>query len=479
MAQLPVEMWEEVFSYLPKIKDLKSISLVCKKFSDIVGTIPSLAGRFQLKLYGDQMTRDSMCTIMNSQRKYQKIQFKYFKNSIKMLRISEKFENSLNFLEISDSTLTESTIQENLAACKKIDTLKMSWNSIVKSRKRKRPGEDPEVGPLGVLNQFDESIVEFKSLNAITKLDLEMKSEHSKDLMEVLKNQHHLKELIIYYVGDTTESLFEAQLLEHFKFKLSKFSITCKLESIENIVGFVNSQHESLKHLTIKNSIFSNKRHPYLTDMKQLEYLSYSLDDNERKYLAFPDSLKTLVLDISKFTGGKLLRHKMPNLKSVTLALPNKDDAENSKDSILETINSVSSQCPENSKLTVIVTKHIRFSLQFASPKELSISTRINCQCYNDIIKFSDQFVIGARLKVEDDVMIDILTECEPLKHLEIHNGVGLSGNFGMFLPYIGQNLKVVKIFNYPQFELDSMKQFHKDRPDFRLYTSPHKKVKN
>jgi hypothetical protein len=79
-------------------------------------------------------------------------------------------------------------------------------------------------------------------------------------------------------------------------------------------------------------------------------------------------------------------------------------------------------------------------------------------------------------VEVSDDMLIVFLREFIEMDHLEIHNGVKLSGNFGDFLPHIGKNLKVVKIHNYPQFELDSMKEFHKERPDVTLFTSASKK---
>jgi hypothetical protein len=461
MAQLPVEMWEEVFSYLPKIKDLKSISLVCKKFSHIVGTIPSLAGRFQLKLYGDEMTRDSMCTIMNSQRKYQKIQFKYFKNSIKMLRISEKFEDSLNCLDMSHCTLTESTIQENLAVCKKIDTLKMSWNSIVKSRKRKRPGEVPAVGPLGLLSQFPASTIEFKSLNAITKLDIEIWDENAKDLMEVLKNQHHLEELIIDYVGDTTESFFEAQHLEHFKFKLTKFRIKCNLESgVQKFVDFANSQHETLTHLAIKNDQESSDPLK-LNSMEKLEYLSFCLHNDQEELMKLPDSLKTLSLSLQAFKTGIVFPHKMPNLETVKLKLENFDDYSRTMLSIIK-------NCP-----TLDIISSIKC---FRADETLESWMLIEHHILRDPIRMVLKVFLDRVVEVSDDMLIVFLREFIEMDHLEIHNGGKLSGNFGDFLPHIGKNLKVVKISNYPQFELDSMKEFHKERPDVTLFTSASKK---
>jgi hypothetical protein len=461
MAQLPVEMWEEVFSFVPDVVDLKSISLVCKKFSDIVGSIPSLAGRFQLKLDGNQMTRDSMSTIVNSQRKYQKIQFEHFENSIKMLRISEKFEDSLNCLDMSHCTLAESTIQEKLAACKKIDTLKMSWNSIVKSRKRKRPGEDPEVGPLGLLSQFPSSTVEFKSLNAITKLDIEMTKTQSNDLMQVLKHQHHLKELIILFNGPANGNLFEARHLEQFKFKLTKFRFTCSLRSgFKNVLDFAISQHESLTHLAIKNNYESN--HPTnLEAMEKLEYLSYYLHNNQQRFVKFPDSLKTLKITLKNLNGGIVLSRKMSNLENVELNL--------GKDTYNYTrlMMSIIKNCPKICKIS----SSKSFLARDSESGQCLIFTEhhfVKGQLRDKVFKF----VLDRLVEVTDDMLTTLLKIVFGNAHLEIHNGIGLSGNFGIFLPHIGQNLKSLKIYNYPQLELDSLKQFHQERPDFRLYTS-------
>jgi hypothetical protein len=61
------------------------------------------------------------------------------------------------------------------------------------------------------------------------------------------------------------------------------------------------------------------------------------------------------------------------------------------------------------------------------------------------------------------------------MEQLTILNGGKLSGDFEIFRQHINRNYKVIKIFNYPQFQLESMERLHQERPDFRLFTSSSK----
>jgi hypothetical protein len=460
MAQLPIEMWEEVFSYLPETNDFLKVSLVCNKFNAIIGTIPSFVGRLLLKLKGFRMSRKAMAVVMNSQRKYQKIQLEYFENPLKMLRISEKFKDSLECLEISESTLMESNIQEHLMACEKLKTLKFGWNTIVKSRKRKRSGEEPMASLIGVVSQFSSAEMVLTNPNMITKLEIQFWEIHNKNLMDALKHQPHLTEMILSYHGTTTPNLFETQHLAQFQFKLSKLRIKCSLESSENIVAFVNSQCGSLEHLAIKNCKYSFD-HPDLEAMEHLKYLSYYVHDDQLDFLEFPESLESLTVLFHNFGGGDLFTKEMPNMEKVLLKLdacgPN----------YLGVFESVLVECPNLAKFDTIL-----YRPAGRNQKEWLVHTEHFI--LDESVSKSGKKTFNKFCEVSDELLIPFL-ENSSMEQLTILNGGKLSGDFEIFRQHINRNYKVIKIFNYPQFQLESMERLHQERPDFRLFTSSSK----
>jgi hypothetical protein len=228
------------------------------------------------------------------------------------------------------------------------------------------------------------------------------------------------------------------------------------LIGIQKVLDFANSQHETLTHLAIKNHHDTNHC-PQFKAMKKLEYLSYFLYYDQQEFVKFPASLKTLKLTLQNYYSGIVLTHEMPNLENVILKLDNVSIYE-------ETMTSVIRNCPKKARIDFT--------------KCYQVDDDIQCLMFFEhyFLKEPGRIVFEVTLdklaEIWDDDLISLLEDQPKMVKMTIHNGVGLSGNFGIFIPYIGQNLKVMKIFNYPQFELDSVKQFLQDRPDFRLYTS-------
>jgi hypothetical protein len=322
---LPSEVLVRIFSRL-SLKNLKVLTEVCKSFNETIGSSASLMKSFKVKWKKETHENQDINLLVDSRRRYQKLNIcgikgmnshlsifiKAHSSSLVCIRIRygslrmseliailETTANNIKILKISPEHLQNDVRHVKAITFPKLATLVITvltyshpWDMLNELFQRARNIEVSFPFIYFPYNLFLTSSSSFMTLQALNFSYRTLGEGERVSHCQFLQNQTKLRKLKLLFEEVANETrLFNDSLCSAAPFKLEKLIVFAKDENLphsyqEDLFNFIKQQHASLRELHIRHTILTAEKQEFLLKM-QLHHLYLSCctfvsDDNRQ-----------------------------------------------------------------------------------------------------------------------------------------------------------------------------------------------------
>jgi len=270
MENLPEELLIQIFSYLP-LSSILSLSLTCKRFSEIINSCHELLSFLTVKF-----SKDTANYVWIGSRNY--INASIFEGGTeKYLEVQGFLADSLTKLSVFDKNLKLSELLDILKFCNILRELEIEENSDNDSAftKEQLPTYKLEklkvkggLNSLRILTNFQT-----KQLHVYWSSKV---NQQSQALAELLVNQKNLEALTFENFSEFS-FLFPQNLTQQIQFKLKRLSVkSCSCFYIIKLQDFLNLHKDSLTHIEL--DFYGYRESKLLQAFKNLKSLKFGTE---------------------------------------------------------------------------------------------------------------------------------------------------------------------------------------------------------
>lgn len=428
MDSYPSEVLVNIFKHMHQ-RDLLSLSLVCKRFDEIINHY-QLIRRIYLKSSND----DSLMTLRRNYSEVAVKDLQYYMKSFPPNQL-QAFSNFTK-LSFDNCEIKLSHLQEIMSRTNSVKFMHFSYVRVCEEK-----WEEAKVwNVLSQLNDveliFEESDPSlFKIIKNFSFKSIKMRNygdssyTQLNDFVLTLKTQEHLETLKI---GGIFESNLFMVPVGKSNFQLKHFEIdNSDLEEYENVESFLAEHSETIETFSVSD-IHRWDPSAAIVKFKKLKSLEIS-NDMKVDYLTEMPSVEILIWNRSNPSNA--IRN-FPYLRKLKIDLLGEERADDTITIITQTMNKLE-------ELELMYCPVEQLNLPELKKLRLDACTGITPRFFEQHTKIEDLTLRFYELN--DEILTSVVRNCKNLKVLTITDNNHLSGNSYQI---IGENCKNLKIFN-------------------------------